>query len=129
METLYEGKLIPQIVNACLEAKGRDIVILDMREISGITDYFIIASGRSDRQVQGISNRVIDSLQNSKTKPVAVEGLERGQWAVLDYGDIMVHVFNEAVRSTYDLESFWARAPKSIVETNSDGTLKFHEAA
>lgn len=113
--------LVKEIVDASIEAKGSDIVVLNMEGFSDITDRFIVVSGRSDRQVQGISNRIYDTLLDAGTKPVAVEGLDRGQWVVLDYGSVIVHVFYEATRELYDLEGFWGKAKKGVVSQNPDG--------
>lgn len=99
-----------QIVKACEDVKGQEVVVLDVASISDFADYFIVASGRSDRQVQGITNRVIEELGKLGVRPLSVEGYEDGQWVLIDCGDIVAHVFYEPVRSTYDLESLWMRA-------------------
>ena len=107
--------LVKEIVDASIEAKGNNIVVLNMESFSDITDRFIVISGRSDRQVQGISNRIYDTLLDVGQKPVAIEGLDRGQWVVLDYGSVIVHVFYEATREVYNLEGFWGKAKKGVV--------------
>jgi ribosome-associated protein len=94
--------LVKRVVHACEEVKGRDIAILDVHSISDFADYFVVVSGRSDRQVQGITNRVIEELCKC----------ERGQWVLVDCGEIVVHIFYEPVREFYDIESLWMRARK-----------------
>jgi ribosome-associated protein len=104
--------LVKRVVHACEEVKGRDIAILDVHSISDFADYFVVVSGRSDRQVQGITNRVIEELCKCGRKPTSVEGYERGQWVLVDCGEIVVHIFYEPVREFYDIESLWMRARK-----------------
>lgn len=100
------------IVQACEDVKGQEVVVLDVASISDIADYFIVASGRSDRQVQGITNRVIEELAKQGVRPLSVEGYEDGQWVLIDCGEVVAHVFYEPVRELYDLESLWMRARK-----------------
>lgn len=100
------------IINACMEAKGRDISVLDVSKSFGLSDYFIVVSGRSDRQVQGISNRILEMLDKNGLSPNSVEGYEEGQWVLIDCGDVVAHIFYEPLRSHYDLESLWFKAPR-----------------
>ena len=102
--------LAKRIVEACEEVKGNEVVVLDVASLADFADYFIVASGRSDRQVQGITNRVIEELAKLGIRPLSVEGYEEGQWVLIDCGDVVAHVFYEPVRSEYDLESLWMRA-------------------
>lgn len=99
-----------RIVQACEDVKGLDVVVLDVASIADFADYFIVASGRSDRQVQGITNRVIEQLAQAGIRPISVEGYEDGQWVLIDCGDVVAHVFYEPVRGLYDLEGLWMRA-------------------
>ena len=98
------------VVQACEDVKAKDIVVLDVASISDVADFFIVASGRSDRQVQGITNRVMEELLQLGIKPLSGGGYEDGQWVLIDCGDVVVHVFYEPVRELYDLESLWMRA-------------------
>jgi ribosome-associated protein len=100
------------VVQACEDVKATDIVVLDVGSISDVADFFIVASGRSDRQVQGITNRTIEELAKMGVRPLAVEGYEDGQWVLIDCGDIVIHVFYEPIRAQYDLESLWMRAKR-----------------
>ncbi len=104
--------IVKRVVSACEEVKGKDLSILDVRSLSDFADFFVIVSGRSDRQVQGITNRVIEELLRSGARPLSVEGYEDGQWVLVDCGDVVVHVFYEENREFYDLESLWMRAKR-----------------
>ena len=95
-----------------LEKKAFNVRILKVAGLSSLTDYLIIASGTSDRQVQSVAESVRLGLKNEhQTTPLAVEGLKEGRWVLLDYGDVMVHVFQEPVRQFYDLDGLWCEAP------------------
>lgn len=101
--------VLQKVVGACEDVKGQDIAVLDVHRISDFADYFVVVSGRSDRQVQGITNRIIEELAVKGIKPHAVEGYEDAQWVLVDFGDVVVHVFYEPVREHYDIESLWIR--------------------
>jgi ribosome-associated protein len=114
--------LLDTVVDACVEAKGIDIKALDVKETFGLCDYFVIVSGRSDRQVQGICNKIIKALADHQQKPYSVEGVDKGHWALVDCGDVIVHAFYEPIREQYDLESLWNRAKevKLNIKENSE---------
>ncbi|MCO6430418.1 MAG: ribosome silencing factor [Deltaproteobacteria bacterium] len=114
-------ELLDKIIKACGEAKGKDTVLLDVSKISDIAQYFVIVSGRSDRQVQGISNKIIQSITEMGIAPTSVEGLEEGQWVLMDTGDVVVHVFYEPTREYYDLEGLWASAKRLEVGSKNGG--------
>jgi ribosome-associated protein len=114
--------LVKSIVDVGLEARGMDIVILNMEGYSDITDRFVLITGRSDRHVQGIANRIYDTLCDCGNKPAAVEGLDEGVWVLLDYGTVIVHVFYETTRAKYDLEGFWRKVKRGTVTQQTDGT-------
>lgn len=103
--------------HAALDKKAADLVILDMRGISSFTDYFIICSGRSDRQVQGIADSVETEMKKSGISPLGIEGFTEGKWVLLDYDDVVIHVFYEPIREFYDLERLWADAPSMKLES------------
>ena len=95
------------------DGKALEITVLELREISSVADYFVLASGRSHIQVEAICDRIVEGVQERLSRrPLSVEGLENAQWAVLDYGSVVVHVFQEAVRKLYDLERLWSLAPQ-----------------
>ena len=111
-QTNQSFEITKDIINACMDAKGKDINVLDVSKVFGMSDYFIVVSGRSDRQVQGISNRILETLEKNGHTPVSVEGFEDGQWVLIDCGDIVAHVFYEPMRSHYDIESLWFKAQR-----------------
>lgn len=96
-----------------LEKKGLDLRLLELSGLSSLTDYLLIVTGRSDRQVQAIAEAIRLGLKKDHaTLPLAVEGMDEGRWVLLDYGDVMIHVFQESVRHFYDLEGLWSDAPE-----------------
>ena len=107
------GLEIAQIASqAALDKKAEDLVILDVRGISSFSDYFVIMSGRSTRHVQGLADAVDGALRNKKIKNTNTEGLNDGLWVLLDYNDVVVHIFYSETRGFYDLESLWHDAPR-----------------
>jgi ribosome-associated protein len=103
-------------VAAALEKHALEPVLLDVRELASYADYILVVSGRSDRQVQAIAEGVLEALARDRVKPIGTEGLKQGQWTLLDFGDLIVHVFYHPVRDFYDLESFWVDAPRIRLE-------------
>jgi ribosome-associated protein len=97
---------------AALDHKAYDLVVLETGRVSSIADYFVICSGRSDTQVQAIAEAIERDLERQGERPHSVEGLPHAQWVLLDYGDVVVHIFYVPVRAFYDLERLWARAPR-----------------
>jgi ribosome-associated protein len=94
-------------LNAAGEKKAIESVVLDLREIASFTDYFVITSGANERQVQAISDGVADTLKKAGSGAARVEGYKTAEWILLDYGDFVVHVFDQKARSFYDLERLW----------------------
>jgi ribosome-associated protein len=92
---------------AAAEKKAINIVVLDLREIASFTDFFVIASGANERQVQAISDEVVETLKKAGTPVTRVEGYKTAEWILLDYGDFVMHIFNEKARAFYDLERLW----------------------
>jgi len=99
------------IVDAATEKKAENILILDLRNRSDLTDFFMICSGNSKSQVQAITNSILEKIYKSKYKASTVEGYATGNWVVLDLGDIFVHVFHKEARIHYDLERLWGDVP------------------
>jgi len=94
-----------------LEKKAFDVRVLEVRGLSSLTDYLLLASGRSDRQVQAVAESVRLGLKKEHaTLPLAVEGMNEGRWVLIDYGDVMVHIFQQPVREFYDLDGLWSEA-------------------
>ncbi len=102
-------------VNASLEKKAKDLIILDVSEISAFADYFILCSGTSDRQVRAVAAAIQENLKGAGILPLGVEGEDAGRWILLDYDDVILHVFLESVRTFYDLERLWSEAPRMAV--------------
>ncbi|HZP42011.1 MAG TPA: ribosome silencing factor [Candidatus Binatia bacterium] len=101
-------------VRAALDHKAYDLTVLETGRVSSIADYFVICSGRSDTQVQAIAEAIERQVREREgVRPLSVEGLPRAQWVLLDYGDVVVHVFQIPVREFYDLERLWVRAPRA----------------
>lgn len=110
-----EGQLDERIMAALIaanEKKAIDIVVLDLREIASFTDFFVITSGANERQVQAISDEVSETLKKSGSGPARIEGYKTAEWILLDYGDFVVHVFNETARKFYDLERLWRESKR-----------------
>ncbi|HEV7683475.1 MAG TPA: ribosome silencing factor [Pyrinomonadaceae bacterium] len=92
---------------AATEKKAIDPVVLDLREIASFTDYFIIVNGANERQVQAISDEVVDTLKKAGEPALRVEGYKTAEWILLDCGDFVVHIFGDKARKFYDLERLW----------------------
>jgi ribosome-associated protein len=103
------------IINAILEKKAGRLVILNVREISSFTDYFVLCDGTSDRQVQAIAAAVQERMKKSGILPLGMEGESAGKWILLDYADVIVHIFYQPIREFYDLERLWADVPRMEV--------------
>ena len=94
-----------------LEKKAFNVRILKVEGVSTLTDYLLLASGRSDRQVQAVAESIRAGLKKEHaTAPLAIEGMNEGRWVLIDYGDVMVHIFQEPVREFYDLDGLWSEA-------------------
>lgn len=94
------------------EKKAEDIVVLDISNIIPIADYFVIASGGNRKQVQAIADEITQKMKAAGARRLGIEGQEEGSWICVDYGDVIVHLFNGEVRGFYELESLWADAPR-----------------
>ncbi len=103
-------------VKAAVEKKAIELVVLDMQGVTSYTDYFFICSGKSDRQVQAIAQRILEVLEEEGLQPLGLEGASEGKWVLIDYGDVVIHVFLEPIRRFYDLEGLWVDAPRIDVE-------------
>lgn len=99
-------------IQAAWEKKALDLTVLDLREIASFTDFFVIATGTNKRQVQAISDEVVDQLKRNGTRAARVEGYQTAEWILVDYGDFVVHVFDDKARRFYDLERLWREASR-----------------
>ena len=99
-----------QAARLCVDNKARDVLLLDLKGVSDMTDFFIIASGTSDTHVRSTAQHVMEALHAEGSRPSHVEGLEQGRWVLLDYVDFVVHVFHPTLRQFYQLERLWGDA-------------------
>jgi ribosome-associated protein len=99
-------------VELARERKAHDVSVLDLRGISTATDYFVVASGRSDVQVKAIADHVAETMKHEGVRAGHVEGLTGGRWVLLDYIDFVLHVFHPQARAFYQLENLWGDAPR-----------------
>ena len=103
-------------LKAAIEKKALDPVLLEMKEIASFTDYFLLLSGKSDRQVQAIAQAIEEALKKKGVRPLGQEGTSGGKWVLMDYEDVVVHIFLEPIRKFYDLEGLWIDAPRIDVQ-------------
>jgi len=98
-----------------LDKKALDVVLLDVRGLSSYADWFVLGSGESERQVGATAEHVQEKLSEEGYRTIGTEGFETGHWVLLDYGEVVVHLFSTEVRAFYDLDGLWADAPKEMV--------------
>ena len=108
---------LTRAVDLARDRKARDLAVLDLRGISGATDFFFLATGTSDIHVRGIAEHIIEELKKKDVRPSHVEGLRGGRWVLIDYIDFVVHVFHPAARDFYQLERLWGDAPNLALES------------
>lgn len=110
-------QLAAAAAQVALDNRGQDVLVLDVSRQTAIFDYFVLATGASRRQLHAIADEIDDRLQKDLgDRRLGVEGFEESRWIVLDYGSVVVHLFDEEMRSYYDLESLWADAKKLTPE-------------
>ena len=110
-EPLAGDRKVRVAARAALDHKALDLVVLDVHALSGVTDYFLVCSGRSTTHVSAITDAVRAALKAAEVRPLHVEGTAESGWVLLDYGDLLVHVFLEETRLYYALERLWGDAP------------------
>ena len=103
---------IPQIIRALEDKKALDVVVLDLRASGAFTDYFVVGSGRSTRQVQAIVDAIEKRLRSIDARPTHIEGYANAQWVLMDCFDVIVHIFTHDTRELYDLERLWGSATR-----------------
>ncbi|MBM4320685.1 MAG: ribosome silencing factor [Deltaproteobacteria bacterium] len=101
-----------EIVEAARSRKAEDVVLMEIMALVDYTDYLVICSGRSDRQVGAIADAIEEAMSTRGVHPLGVEGLRARRWVLLDFGEVVVHVFHEETREVYDLERLWYDAPR-----------------
>ncbi len=115
-------------INSLIEKKASDVVVLCVAEISAFADWFIICSGASDRQVRAIASSIQESVKKTGVLPLGVEGEAEGKWVLLDYDDVIVHIFLESIRTFYDLERLWSEAPRIPIPADATELSSLPEA-
>ncbi len=96
--------------------KAKDTVVIELKDLSSIADYFVICSGENRAQVKAIAEAIDDYFSGKKIFPIGKEGMDFARWVLLDYGDIVIHVFDDETRGYYNLEKFWMDAPRIPLE-------------
>jgi ribosome-associated protein len=110
---------VAKAVQAALDKKASDVVVLDLRKTPAFTDFFILCSGQNQRQVKAIADAIEDGLRADKVRPAHVEGYDRGEWILMDFFSFIVHVFNPQTRAFYSLERLWGDAERIDVSDES----------
>ena len=108
------AELAHRIVEIASDKKGSDIVMLRTAELTTMADFFVICSGRSDRQVQALAGAIVDELRDGGIRPIGTEGMSSARWVLLDYGSVIVHVFAPEERDYYGLERLWGKAAQVV---------------
>jgi ribosome-associated protein len=109
MESIDKAKLCLKTIK---ERKAIDPVLLHVENLTSVSDYFLITSGNSTRQVQAITRHLQKTLREAGLRPYGTEGEQEGHWVLMDYGDVVVHIFYQPLREFYDLEGLWIEAPE-----------------
>jgi len=120
MQALDKAKSCLEIIK---ERKAVDPVLFEVGKLTSITDYFLIASGNSSRQVQAITRHLQKKLLEAGLKAYGIEGEQEGHWVLMDYGDVVIHLFYHPVREFYDLEGLWIEAPRVNIEDKNQGEV------
>ncbi len=117
---LSSYEIAKHIASLSLSKKAIDVKILDVRDLTSVTDYFVICSGGSDMQVKAISEEILEKLKAENIRPWHKEGVMNLQWVLLDYVDVVVHIFRQEVRKFYGLESLWGDAKTEEVSDSDE---------
>jgi ribosome-associated protein len=107
---------VRRVVTAIEDRKGVRLVVIDLRGLSDAADFFVVASGTSDAHVRGLADGVLQAMEQSGQSPHHVEGIQTGRWVLLDFVDIIVHLFHPETRAFYQLERLWQDAPTLLSE-------------
>jgi ribosome-associated protein len=108
------------VVEAALDVKAEDVVALDVRELSSFADVFVVATGRSDRQVRAIADTIEQAAKRAGQPPLGIEGYAEGRWVLVDLDDVIVHVFTPETRAHYDIERLWSDAQRVALPTTAE---------
>lgn len=112
-EPLAPEDKVAYCVSLVEEKKAEEVLVLDLRGISSVTDYFLLCHGSSDRQVQAIADHLTEMMKKKGIRALGVEGYPEARWILLDFGDLLIHVFYEETRRFYELERLWGHAPQT----------------
>ena len=104
-------------INAALNKRALDAILLEVSKLSSFADYFIICSGQSSRHVQGIASFIKESLAKEGIYPLGIEGFTQGSWILMDYNEVIIHIFYKPIREFYDLEGLWSAAKRIEAQT------------
>lgn len=113
MEVFEKAKICGMLAE---EKKAKDVIIMKLDDLTDIADYFLVASGAGERQVRTIADNIETGMKEKGVKPFSIEGHREGRWVIIDYRDVIVHIFLEQLRELYDLESLWIEAKRFRVE-------------
>ena len=108
--SLEPKRLAHRIAGLLSDKKAEDVLLLDVSKLSAFADYFVIASGQTERQIEALLRSVSEGLKEENVKPISKEGTPNTGWVLVDYGDVVVHLFTPELRSFYDLEGLWHQA-------------------
>lgn len=117
-----------QALTLALDKKALEPILLDVRALCSFCNYQLVLSGRSDRQVDAIADGISAGLKQDGLRPIGSEGARTGQWALLDYGDFVVHVFLHSAREHYDLEGLWSDAPRIPIDVPPEARVPVDDA-
>jgi ribosome-associated protein len=110
-----------ECARAAIDKKAENLKVLDLTNLSSFTDYFLICSGTSDRQVMAIADSIEAAMSAQDRELISIEGYSEGRWVLMDFGDVVIHIFLDALREYYDLENLWADAPRVKVPSEFYG--------
>lgn len=117
---MQNQQILDVTIAALEDLKAKDIVVIDVHEKTSVTDFMVIASGASTRQVKALAENVVETVKKNGLQPLGVEGLEASEWALVDLGAVVVHVMQPETRSFYDLERLWQGAEQSRAKLAND---------
>ncbi len=128
-QDLEEGLALAKLaLEVALDKKALEPVLLDVHELCSYTDYLLLLSGRSDRQLDAIAEGIKRALREQGHRTLGSEGVGAGQWALLDYGNVVVHVFHHPIREHYNLESLWNEARRVPIEVPPEARMSAEDA-
>lgn len=113
-----------RVVEALDDAKAVDVRTLDVRRLTDVTDYMIVASGTSTRHVASIARRLVDAMREGGERPLGVEGEDVGEWVLVDFGDVVAHIMHPQTRDFYNLEKLWSQSPLSTKEKAQENVME-----